>query len=163
MGACDNLQWDLIDDKIDFFSQRENTSCCESINRAIAKGCPQTKLFSRTSKGRVCSAAIVRQNNTFHDFLYMEFCASHFPLPSLSIGYNIIHKYQHKRGLTYQGQTTKSAIARRRLLMVEHMKEYFGERLKIPNYHKHQLDIAWRYKSSAAKKKRKKRNQLHPH
>ena len=91
---------------VNFFSRRETTSRCESINRAISKGCPQNRLFSRTSRGRVCSA-IGRQNNSFHDFVHMKFRAMNCSLPPHSIGYKIIQKYQRKRDLT---KTTKEEI-----------------------------------------------------
>ena len=82
----------------------------------------------------------------------MKFRASHCPLPPDSIGYKIIQKYQRKRELTYQSQRTKSATTRRRSLLAEHRKDYFGERLKVTNeadYHKYQLDLACKHKASA--------------
>ena len=75
----------------------------------------------------------------------MKFRASHCPLPPDSIGYKIIQKYRRKHELTYQSQRTKSATTRRRSLLAEHRKDYFGERLKVTNeadYHKYQLDLA---------------------
>ena len=145
------IQMKLCQEVIDLFSRRENTSRCESINRAISKGCPPNNLFSRTSKGRVCSA-IGRQNNSFQDFVHMKFRASHCPLPPDSIGYKIIQKYQRKRELTCESERTKSATTKRRSLLAEHRKDYFGERLKITNeadYHKYQLDLACKHKASA--------------
>ena len=136
---------------VNFFSRRETTSRCESINRAISKGCPKNRLFSRTSRGRVCSA-IGRQNNSFRDFVHMKFRAMNCSLPPHSIGYKIIQKYQRKRDLTLKQQKKKSATKRRFTLLTEKRKEYFAERLKYSNegeYHKNQLDLALKAKEVA--------------
>ena len=129
---------------IDFFFRGETSSRCESINRAISKSCPKNRLFSRTSRGRVCSA-IGRQNNSFKDFTDMKFRAMNCALPHNSAGYSIIKKYQRKRDLTRLSQKSEVAVHRRHALAGEHMKEYFSERMKVTNtdeYHKYQLDAA---------------------
>lgn len=145
------IQMKMGEEAIDFFSRRETTSRCESINRAISKSCPKNRLFSRTSRGRVCSA-IGRQNNSFRDFVHMKFRAMNCSLPPHSIGYKIIQKYQRKRDLTLTNQKKTSAAKRRQSLLVERRKEYFAERLKYSNegeYHKYQLDLALKAKEAA--------------
>ncbi len=132
----------LSRESIGYFTRRETTSRCESINRAISKGCPKNRLFARTATARVCSA-IGRQNNNFHDFLQMKFRAMKCSLPHDNIGQKIIRKYQRKRELTYASQTKSKYANRKRALASEHRNEYFIERLKSTNvgaYHKYQLD-----------------------
>ena len=145
------IQMKLGGEALDFFSRRETTSRCESINRAIAKSCPKNRLFSCTSRGRVCSA-IGRQNNSLRDFVPMKFRAMNCSLPPDSIGYKIIQKYQEKRDLTLINQKKTSAAKRRQSLLAERRKEYFTERLKYSNegeYHKYQLDLAQKAKEAA--------------
>ena len=145
------IEMKLSEEAIDFFSRRETTSRCESINRAISKSCPKNRLFSRTSRGRVCSA-IGRQNNSFRDFVHMKFRAMNCSLPPHSIGYKIIQKYQRKRDLTLTNQKKTSATKRRQSLLAERRREYFTERLKYTNegeYHKYQLDLALKAKEAA--------------
>ena len=145
------IQMKLGEEALDFFTRRETTSRCESINRAISKSCPKNRLFSRTSRGRVCSA-IGRQNNSFRDFVHMKFRAMSCSLPPDSIGYKIIQKYQRKRDLTLINQKKTSAAKRRQSLLAERRKEYFTERLKYSNegeYHKYQLDLAQKAKEAA--------------
>ena len=114
---------------VNFFSWRETISRCESIDQAISKGCPKNRLFSRTSRDRVCST-IGMQNNSFRDFVHMKFRAMTCSLPPHSIGYIIIQKYQRKRDLTLKQQKKKSATKRRFTLLTEKRKEYFAEILK---------------------------------
>ena len=133
------------------YDRRETTSRCESLNRAISKSCPKNKLFSKTSRARVCSA-IGRQNNSFQDFTYMKCRAMKCILPQNSAGDRVIQKYQRKRDLDAKYQKAKRTIQRRRELRAAARREYFQERLKTTNegeYLKNQLENAQNSKNSA--------------
>ena len=79
-----------------YFEVRATTSRCESLNRAIAQGCPRNQSFPRNSRARVCST-IGRHNNQWVPFTRMKCRAIKCELPEDSVGGKVVDGYHRKR------------------------------------------------------------------